>query len=189
MGYNKRDDRSSIHPGYILLCGVLFGILIASFVISIIALTEEDKDTQYAQPNLTAITPYSSALFNTKLYNTASNSPNVTIMLEIKGNDVTLQFPVWIGNCSDGAPSAFIYTDIIPEDYLQVDASDPSSILFSPHTFFPAYSNSSVQALGLAFVDTDGILYLRYDYLDLGTWAGVCSISPFTMQWFKNSTY
>jgi hypothetical protein len=167
----------------ISIIGLVFGT--AGLIMGIVSLTQKDNDTKYVIPDTSAIIPFYNATFNTRLQGSASNAPNVTIMLERKGNDVILQFPWYYGNFSSGLA---VNTDAIPLQYAQVNASNPTQVLYSPQEFIQVVCDAGTK-LGLAAIDSDKKLYLYYDFDGAVPWSGNCYVYPFTIVYFRDTTY
>jgi hypothetical protein len=187
MKPNKKPKAQKSDLLWNVVSFLISALAVASFIMSIVALARKDKDTKYVIPDTSAITPFYNTTISTKLYGTTSNSANATIMMEVKGNVVTIQFPFYYGNCSSPVPTNIIYTDEFPLEYVQLNASDTSQILYSPQILIQVDSGAGTK-VGIAWVDTTRRMYLAND-IQATNFNGVCYIYPFTLVYFRYADY
>jgi hypothetical protein len=185
---NKKNRRKDAFTWRVVIIVIFLSLMcLAELVMSIVALSKNDNDTKYVIPDTSAIIPFYNTTFSSRLFGTASNSANVTLMLEVKGNTVTIEFPLYKGNCSVAVPTTILATDQLPLEYVQLNASLTSQVLYSPQQLVQVDSGSGVK-IGLAVVDNDRRLYVYYD-LGGSFFSGDCYVYPFTLTYFRYAIY
>lgn len=184
--YHKADKKQSSKT-YAFLLFLTALVAIAALVVGIIAICKKDNDTKYVIPDTSAITPYSNFSFSTQMEGT-SNSLNATVMIEQKGNVITLGFYLYYANCSSNPNT--ISTDPIPEQYRPVNASNPDDFQSGPSIWVRTFTLTNGDRGGAANIDTGGRVNIWYQYPLNLTWSSdLCQVYPFTIVYFKNTTY